>query len=445
MVAASSPTPGVQAGIEYIHPDDQPHVWEAIQKAIRTKSAFELEHRVRLADGSLGWTASRAIPLLDAEGRIREWFGAASDVTARKRTEEALRESEARFRAAVQAVSGILWTNNAEGEMAGEQPGWAALTGQSQEDYQGYGWAKAVHPDDVQPTIDAWKEAVAGRKPFVFEHRVRRHDGTWRRFAIRAIPVPGKDGAVREWVGVHTDITEQRRAEAELADMNRKLEERVRAEVAAREAAQASAAHAQRMQALGQLAGGIAHDFNNILHAVQSGAGLIEKRAADPASVRRFAQTVLGAAERGAAVTRRLLAFARHGDLRAERIDPVGMLNGLRDVLSQTLGSPISVRVEAESGLAAGMADRGQLENALVNLATNARDAMPDGGTITLGAAMEEVVAAGVHPAGLKPGQYVRLAVTDTGTGMDRTTLDHALEPLFTTKPQDQGTGRGAG
>jgi PAS domain S-box-containing protein len=430
---------------EYIHADDQPHVWEAIQTAIRTKSVFELEHRVWQADGSLGWTLSRAIPVLDAAGQIREWFGSASDVTVRKRTEEALRESEGRFRAAVQAVSGILWTNNADGEMAGEQPGWAALTGQSQEEYQGYGWAKAVHRDDAQPTIDAWNAAVAEPKPFIFEHQVRRHDGIWRRFAIRAIPVLRDDGTILEWVGVHTDVTEQRKAEAELADLNRMLEERVRKEVAAREEAQARAVHAQRMQALGQLAGGIAHDFNNILQAVQGGAGLIEKRATDPANVRRFARTMAEAAERGAAITRRLLAFARRGDLRAERIDPRGLLDGLRDVLTQTLGSPITVRVEGDrSGLAAVMADRGQLETVLVNLATNARDAMPDGGTLTLAVAVEEeVVAARVHPAGLKPGQYVRLAVKDTGTGMDRTTLERALEPFFTTKPQDKGTGLG--
>ena len=427
----------------YIHPDDQPQVLEAIQTAIRTKSVFELEHRVWRADGSLGWTASRAVPLLDAGGQIREWFGAASDVTERKRTEAALRESEARFRAAVQAVSGILWTNNADGEMAGEQPGWAALTGQNQEDYQGYGWAKALHPDDAQPTIDAWNAALAGRRPYVFEHRVRRHDGTWRRFAVRAIPVRREDGTIVEWVGVHTDVTEQREAEAELAALNRMLEQRVRAEVAAREDAQARAAHAQRMQALGQLAGGIAHDFNNILQAVQSGAALIEHRAADPASVKKFARTLIAAAERGAAITRRLLAFARRGDLRAERIDPAGLLDSLRDVLAQTLGSPITVRVETGSQLPAVMADRGQLETVLVNLATNARDAMPGGGTLTLAAAAEEVPAAPGHPAGLQPGEYVRLAVTDTGTGMDRTTLDHALEPFFTTKSQDKGTGLG--
>jgi PAS domain S-box-containing protein len=354
-----------------------------------------------------------------------------------------LRESEARFRAAVQAVTGILWTNNAEGKMAGEQPGWTALTGQTREQYQGYGWTEAVHPEDVQPTVDAWNAAVAERRRFVFEHRLRRHDGIWRRFAIRAIPLSAEDGTLREWVGVHTDITEQRAAEVELADLNRMLEERVRTEVTAREDAQTRAVHAQRMQALGQLAGGIAHDFNNILQAVQGGAGLIERRATDAASVRRFARTVTEAAERGAAVTRRLLAFARRGDLRAERIDPTGLLDGLRDVLAQTLGSPITVRLEGTSGLPAVMADRGQLETVLVNLATNGRDAMPDGGTLTLGAETEKVAAGRVHSAALKPGRYIRLSVTDTGTGMDRTTLERALEPFFTTKPQDKGTGLG--
>ncbi len=145
-----------------------------------------------------------------------------------ERTEVRLRESEQRFRAAVSAVHGILWTNNAAGEMRGEQPGWASLTGQSYEAYQGYGWAIAVHPADAQPTIDAWKSAVAGQRPFEFEHRVRRHDGEWRLFSIRAIPVTGADGAIREWVGVHTDITAQRAAERALFELTATLEKRVR-------------------------------------------------------------------------------------------------------------------------------------------------------------------------------------------------------------------------
>ncbi|WP_375429392.1 PAS domain-containing protein [uncultured Sphingomonas sp.] len=138
-----------------------------------------------------------------------------------------LRVSDARFRAAVGAVEGVLWTNNFAGEMTGVQSGWAALTGQSSDEYQGYGWSKAVHPDDAQPTIDAWNTAVAKRSTFLFEHRIRRHDGVWRRFSIRAVPTLDAGGEIREWVGVHTDITEQRAAEEQLRNLNQQLEERV--------------------------------------------------------------------------------------------------------------------------------------------------------------------------------------------------------------------------
>lgn len=129
-----------------------------------------------------------------------------------------------RFRAAVQAVRGVLWTNDAQGRMVGEQPAWTALTGQTEAEYAGYGWADALHPDDAGPTVDAWNQAVAERRLFVFEHRVRRFDGVWRAFVIRAVPVLEADGSVREWVGVHTDITEQREAEADLRESNAELQ-----------------------------------------------------------------------------------------------------------------------------------------------------------------------------------------------------------------------------
>ena len=129
-----------------------------------------------------------------------------------------LKESEERFQAAIQAVEGILWTNNPDGQMVGEQPGWAGLTGQRFDEYQGYGWADAVHPDDAQPTIDAWNAAVRERKPFTFEHRVRMRNGNWGLFSIRAIPLFNEDASIREWVGVHTDITERRKAEESLKE-----------------------------------------------------------------------------------------------------------------------------------------------------------------------------------------------------------------------------------
>jgi PAS domain S-box-containing protein len=151
------------------------------------------------------------------------------DVTSRLQAERRQRHSEERFRAAVEAVGDIIWTTDAEGEMTGEQREWAGFTGQSLEEYQGHGWTKALHPEDVEPTLGAWKRAVAEGQIFVFEHRLRRRDGEYRLFSVRAVPVVNDDGTVREWVGVHADITDQRRFEEELAAAKTAAEEANRA------------------------------------------------------------------------------------------------------------------------------------------------------------------------------------------------------------------------
>lgn len=226
-------------------------------------------------------------------------------------------------------------------------------------------------------------------------------------------------------VRTFTDITERRRNEVALAE------------------ARSRAVHAERMQALGQLAGGIAHDFNNILQAVQGGASLINKRADDRGSVQRFARMILDATERGTSITRRLLSFARRGELRAEPIEPGELLSGLRDVLSHTLGAGIVVDLRLPEGLPPILADKGQLETVLVNLATNARDAMPGGGSLTLSAGIDWVRNGAVHAADLPAGRYVHMAIADTGSGIEEPLLARVLEPFFSTKPPGQGTGLG--
>jgi CheY-like chemotaxis protein len=179
------------------------------------------------------------------------------------------------------------------------------------------------------------------------------------------------------------------------------------------------------------------------LQAITGGAALIERRPADAAAVRRFARMILDAGTRGTSVTQRLLVFARRSDLRAEPIDAEQLLVGIHELLSHTLGSTISIGLAKLDVPYRLFADRAQLETVLVNFATNARDAMPSGGTITFSCFKQHVSAASDHVAGLRPGSYIAIAVTDTGVGMDQATLTRASEPFFTTKGQGRGTGLG--
>jgi signal transduction histidine kinase/ActR/RegA family two-component response regulator/HAMP domain-containing protein len=247
------------------------------------------------------------------------------------------------------------------------------------------------------------------------------------------------------------DLTEERRtaaalreSEARLRSLTKTLEQRIEQEVAAREAAQSRAAQAERIQALGQLAGGIAHDFNNVLQATIGALSLIERRPDDREGIRRIARMAAQACERGAAITRRLLGFARRGELRAARVEIPVLLAGLQEILSHTLGAAIEVNMAVADALAPAFVDRSQLETVLVNLATNARDAMPTGGRLIFSASAETLPPNGPpHPSGLPQGRYIRLAVADTGHGMDAATLARAAEPFFTTKGHGDGTGLG--
>jgi PAS domain S-box-containing protein len=218
------------------------------QTLVINDNSMELPPEAAATYRSIGIMATLCMPLVK-DGRLkalmaihdeapRSWSEADAtllkDVTERSwphieraAAQAELHTSNERFRTAVHAVEGVLWTNDASGRMTGEQPGWSALTGQSQAEYQGYGWANAVHPDDIEMSIQTWNAAVESGRPYVFEHRVRRHDGVWRTFSIRAVPTLAPDGSVTEWVGVHTDVTEQRSAEAALRDLNTTLERRV--------------------------------------------------------------------------------------------------------------------------------------------------------------------------------------------------------------------------
>ncbi|MGE0224470.1 MAG: ATP-binding protein [Acetobacteraceae bacterium] len=236
---------------------------------------------------------------------------------------------------------------------------------------------------------------------------------------------------------------ERAAAQAALARINADLEERVTTEVAAREAAQVRLRHSEKVNALGQLAGGVAHDFNNILQSISGALTLLLRRADNADQVRRFGQLALSGAERGASITRRLLMFARRSELSPHVLDPATVIEELRDVLAHTLSSSLELAVDLAPDLPCVFADRAELETALVNLAVNAQDAMPDGGQLRFTARAVATEAGDALPQDLPPGRYVCLSVADTGTGMDAATLARAIEPFYTTKPTGQGTGLG--
>jgi signal transduction histidine kinase len=223
---------------------------------------------------------------------------------------------------------------------------------------------------------------------------------------------------------------------------SRLAEAQVRTEVEARERAQAQAAHAERMTALGELAGGIAHDFNNVLQAVDGGVALIDRHLDEADYVRRQIGRIRDAVQRGGAISRRLLAFARRDVLRAEIIDAADLLAAVGELLEHTIGPSIAIRVYVASPSPRFLADRSQLDTVILNLAANARDAMPGGGRLTL-AAETDVVVDKRQALALKAGRYVVISVSDSGSGMDPATLARAADPFFTTKPKGKGTGLG--
>lgn len=223
---------------------------------------------------------------------------------------------------------------------------------------------------------------------------------------------------------------------------SRLAEGRVRREVAARELAQAQVAHAERMTALGELAGGVAHDINNILQVVSGGAARIERRPEDHDEVARQAGRIQQAVDRGGAISRRLLAFARRDSLRSEPIDFHILLAEVGELLTDAMGPSISVHIDVRDVAGSLLADRRQLETVLLNLATNARDAMADGGDLTVSAA-STVLDHDCDSPRLAAGRYMVLAVTDTGAGIDPAVLPRVGEPFFTTKPRGKGTGLG--
>ena len=277
---------------------------------------------------------------------------------------------------------------------------------------------------------------------------VRPNDGELRWIQARRIIFYDTEGRPVRVVGVSVDVTDRKRAHVQLRAFTETLEEAVRertreleAENEARKRAEESLRQSQKMDAIGQLTGGIAHDFNNLLMAVLASLELMRKRLPDDPRLTTLLDNAVQGAERGATLTRRMLAFARRQELKQGPVDIQEMVRGMTELLQRALGPSVEIETRFPLGLRPIQADVNQMEMALLNLAVNSRDAMPNGGKITITARQENLSAENI--VGLNPGSYVCLTVSDTGTGMDATTLQRAAEPFFTTKGTGKGTGLG--
>jgi PAS domain S-box-containing protein len=318
----------------------------------------------------------------------------------------------------------------------------------------------SVHPDDRARRLEVVDRTIRTGKDYSIEYRNIWPDGSQHWVDVRARAVRRPDGSIKSLVGVSSDITARKVAEIEretllaqlaaersaLAELTATLEQRVEQrsadlmkEVAAREKAQEQLRQAQKMETIGQLTGGVAHDFNNLLMAVMGNLDLLRKRVPDDPRLHRLISGALQGAERGASLTQRLLAFARQQDLRAVPMDLRALVQGMIDLLERSLGPRIALRLDLPAGLPPARVDANQLELAVLNLAINARDAMPDGGSIDI--KLSECQAGG-DPV-LKSGRYLKLSVIDTGKGMTPEILKRAVEPFFSSKPLGKGTGLG--
>ena len=372
--------------------------------------------------------------------------GLAGDAAEMDRLTARLALSEGRLRSISCSLPGYIWMADQTGQLNFTTQAWLDYAGIGESDTLGSGWSQFVHSEDLPRVGAAWARSVTEGVPYSTEFRCRRWDGTYRWFLVRAEAERDASGAVLRWVGMNVEIEQQKTVEAAFTALNTTLEQRVAEASLAREQMEGALRQAQKMEAIGQLTGGIAHDFNNMLQSVLGSLDLIVRRLDQGryGEIRRLADMAIQGANRAASLTGRLLSFARRQALAPRALDANALVLGMEELIRNTVGGGVRIEFALASPLPAILCDPNQMESALLNLAINARDAMPDGGMLILGTADVTITLAQTigHP-GVIPGRFVELSVADTGFGMPEHVAVHAFEPFFTTKPQGLGTGLG--
>ena len=408
-------------------------VMETDARIMTSGVAEEVEEPVGLeGDQPRIWLSTKA-PMRDGDGVVVGMVGTSQDITARKRAEAELQIMNATLETRVAertAERDRAWKNaqdlicvvDAAGHFRAVNPAWNTILGWEPEEIVGQHFLAITHADDVNATLAAHSLALEDVLPH-YEFRCRHKDGSFRAIAWSATP----DGGLIYCNG--RNVTAEKEAAAALA----RAEELLR--------------QSQKMEAVGQLTGGIAHDFNNLLAAISGSLELLQRRVEKGQldGLQRYTTAAMTAAQRAAALTQRLLAFARRQPLDPKRVEGNRLIADMEDLLRRTLGPGIDLEIVLAGGLWPTLCDANQLESAILNLAINARDAMTGGGRLTIetgNAFLDEAYARG-QGGEVKPGQYVMISITDTGTGMAPDVMSKVFDPFFTTKPMGQGTGLG--
>ncbi len=409
------------------HPEDRERLREAIAGTMRTaterraSTTYLVEHRVVLADGTVRWIEGRGRALVDADGRPLRLTGTAADISARKDTEARLRASEERYRLFSALASDYVYVADFLNPTLFPEivvGSFERTTGLTPEAVKARGgWWEVIHPDDraaLQPVVPQ----LAAGQPSVNEYRITDAQGQirWLRDSIRTIADPATGTIVKIMGGVQ-DITERKRLEQQLLQ-------------------------AQKLEAVARLSGGVAHDFNNLLTVVMGSLAVLRAEAQSDAA-RECCQAIMEAANRGAELTQSLLLFARRDAGVPHLVNLGEVVRDAVPMLARAVGRGITVTLDGGHVSAPVRIDPGQAQLLLLNLAVNARDAMPAGGTLRLALQRSTEDASAGLPAELSAGAYARLAVVDEGEGIAPDVISKVFEPFFTTKPHGKGTGLG--
>jgi PAS domain S-box-containing protein len=447
-----------------VHPDDLAAIETAVGHAARNRSSLNLEFRIIRPDGAVRWIASQARVFVDERGNPRRLLGVNIDITERKRAEQALARSRDQFERMAATTPDFLFIydlikgrNVYENKRMEEHLGY---TGAQLKLLAGDSMDALVHPDDLVLVRAQYRrfDTVPDGEVLEWELRLRHADGPYRWFHVRATVFDRTDdGRVCRIIGHSRDVTAQKETEAALKRFTEDLEKLVAARTSAlvksnsellqsfteREKLQDQLRQAQKMEAIGTLAGGIAHDFNNILGIILGYAQeLLDKEEEDPAQRPRNIEVIFGAAERGAKVVKQLLTFARKTGTEHKPLDVNSLVRDTLDILGEIFPKTINFGLELDPILPVIEGDPNQLQQALINICLNAKDAMPEGGTLSI--RTSRTSAAEIRDRFIEANEtYIRIDVSDTGAGMDDDIRQRVFEPFFTTKSEKGGTGLG--